>query len=65
MALTPKCEFCGKEVDPSDKTNWHRVSAWRKNSGGSAVLFPEGPYGHACGLCIQEKKMGVRTESLF
>jgi len=60
-----KCEVCGKQIDPADKTNWHKVTGWRRNSGSSSVLFVEGPWGHACSNCMVDKKFGVKPEKLF
>lgn len=60
-----KCEFCRKEIDIADKTNWHKVTGWRRNAGSSSVLYTEGPFGHACPECMLDKKLGLKTERLF
>lgn len=59
------CEFCGKAVDITDKSNWHKVTGWRKNGGSATVQFQEGPFGHACAGCMQDKKLGIKPEGLF
>ena len=66
------CEFCGKDVDPSEVGSWRRVVGWvqnRKGGGTHAVSMPSEPMGWAHKACMEIEKFkvsrGWQDTSLF
>ncbi len=66
---TITCEFCGEEVDTTDRNVFKRVVGWVQNKGGaSPVVLQDGPFGWAHYACIDIAKsspIDASSSSLF
>ncbi|HSE45686.1 MAG TPA: hypothetical protein VLA89_10215 [Gemmatimonadales bacterium] len=67
MSVTVPCYFgCGREVDPSNRMAWHRITGWERMSskssarrGGSDISMRERTGEYACDECIRRVKAGL------
>lgn len=60
---------CGREVDPTDRTVWRRITGWEHRSpmtssrrGGSDISMREPTGEYACHACVSRVKAGLNPQ---
>lgn len=65
--MSPRCHFCGVDVDPKSRRVWKRLAGWHRPGakGGSDVALRETvPDVFACDVCVRRLQRGQAPTQL-